>query len=186
MSSRLVQSSGLLFKLSLNAVQAFIIPSDFCYWSARDGIAGGFTLEHQPEDEDESTSDLVQTNGRAAWFEDLQDEAPRHNIADPDFLFDRNGIIELKHLSSDDLVKITRQIFKIETGGHDLLRGQEELEKFLKRIDRNGRPLYAYFLGKALATGKFESGWGREELLREVLTHDQKKRWISAFRKKNA
>ena len=39
------------------------------------------------------------------------------------------------------------------------------------------RPLYAYFVGIALAAGRFEASWDQTELLDFILTHYSERKW---------
>lgn len=133
---------------------------------------------------DEVRHKTVQSRNRAAWFDALDAVADRRDLADPAFMFasaDRQGVITLEALSPNHLVKIARDVFKARSRGQDLAASDGEIKSTLSRVDGEGRPLYPYFLGQAMADGNFQSGWTRDDLLNNVITRDQRKRWSAIY-----
>lgn len=124
---------------------------------------------------------FLHSRGRAAWFESLNDALPTSDLSDPDVLFEGHGVVELKRLSSSDLVRIVQDVFSAKAGTRQLRYGTSELAAILKRIDEAGRPLYAFFLGLVLPEGNYRGSWTREDLLKGVLENERLKRWQAAF-----
>jgi uncharacterized protein len=56
------------------------------------------------------------------------------------------------------------------------------IQKTLERIDKDGRPLYAYFLGQMIGQGADIKDWSKVDLLREVLGREREKWWAVAFK----
>jgi TPR repeat protein len=119
-------------------------------------------------------------DGRAEWFLRL---AERPDGNDPRLETSRfeDGVLELTRLSDADLVAIVRRI--AELGGALLTQSDDSIAEQLRHIDSDGRPLYPYFLGQALADGADPSaesgapGWRREDLLNATLERDRNTRW---------
>jgi len=57
----------------------------------------------------------------------------------------------------------------------------DRIEEYLERIDETGRPLFAYFLGEALAHGNDVTLWELGDLLDATLKRDIKYRWRHYF-----
>lgn len=117
----------------------------------------------------------------SAWFEDVNQAANKCDLADPRYLYERSGVIELKSLALDNLVQITRDTYSSKTEGRTLRELDKSLATALKRYDGEGRPLYAYFLGQAFAEGGHKDTWQSDDLLKFVLSREQKKRWSTKF-----
>ena len=115
------------------------------------------------------------SEGRADWFVKL---AERHDGNDTalDATRFEDGVLELKRLESCDLIAIVRRIAELEGAGTAL--PDPAIAERLQRIDSAGRPLYAYFLGQALAAGgPAGPGWSRDDLLDATLERDRGSRW---------
>ena len=88
-----------------------------------------------------------------------------------------DGVVELTNLEPDQLLSIVRQL----DGKRAIAASDDEIKDHLKRIDADGRPLYAYFLAQALIDGAFGSDWKMPELLTWVLQRDRERRWEDEF-----
>lgn len=102
------------------------------------------------------------SSGRAEWFLKL---AERHDGNDSDLMDTRfeSGVLELEPLDGASLVSIVRQVAPI--GETEFLLSDSAIKEQLAHIDKDGRPLYGYFLGQALASGT-RSGLDPEGLAR--------------------
>jgi len=127
-------------------------------------------------------------DGRAEWFLAL---AERPDGNDPRLETTRfeDGVLELERLADADLVAIVRRIAELNrtaSAGAEIALGDTAITDQLRHIDSAGRPLYAYFLGQALADGADPtnggsgSGWRREDLLNATLERDRNTRWRDA------
>ena len=91
-----------------------------------------------------------------------------------------DGVVELNELGEDDLVKIVKKVmdkeFSVEVKLSDTKIGED-----LQRIDKSGRPLYAYFLAQELAHGENTSGWSNHTLLNKTLARERTEWWSVAF-----
>ena len=117
----------------------------------------------------------AESEGRADWFVKL---AERHDGNDTalDATRFEDGVLELKRLEPSDLIAIVRRIEELEGAGTAL--PDPAIAERLQRIDSAGRPLYAYFLGQALAAGgPAGPGWSRDDLLDAALERDWGSRW---------
>jgi TPR repeat protein len=122
-------------------------------------------------------------DGRAEWFLKLAEPHGGEDQAVMDTRFE-TGVLELERLGSDDLVSIVRQVVgrvrgddTAQTPDAPPLPDDAALAEQLAHIDSAGRPLYAYFLGQALALGTRTTGWSRDDLLTETLARDSTSRW---------
>ncbi|WP_127599609.1 tetratricopeptide repeat protein [Nitratireductor alexandrii] len=144
------------------------------------GATGKPSVEFQPTE-----------GGKAQWFLNIC-EKPSPDDADispedaritgtcfKDELICPTGVIELAPLEPDELVSLTREI--AEERGHEISLSNHEIKTTLEHIDKSGRPLFAYLLAYSLADGRFDEGWGREDLLTHSLQREQNKRWKQAF-----
>jgi TPR repeat protein len=59
------------------------------------------------------------------------------------------------------------------------------IQKTLERIDKDGRPLYAYFLGQMIGQDADINNWSKVDILREVLGREREKWWAAAFKDRN-
>jgi len=117
----------------------------------------------------------AESEGRADWFVKL---AERHDGNDPalDATRFEDGVLELKRLEPPDLIAIVRRIAELE--GAATAFPDPTIAERLQHIDSAGRPLYAYFLGQALAAGgPAGPGWSRDDLLDATLERDRGSRW---------
>ena len=87
------------------------------------------------------------------------------------------GLLELRALTPDQLTGIVRDIAQKLTQTALPLPGDAAIRRTLEKIDKQGRPLYAYFLAAALAAGEDTAGWGRDKLLEAQLIRERTKRW---------
>ena len=139
-------------------------------------------LERQRWDHGEALSagstERLGLSGRAEWFVALTE---RHDGADAALSQTRfaEGVIELTKLGLPDLVSIVRRIAATESAA--VVLDDSRMEAELTRIDADGRPLYAYFLGETLARNPTRYGWTLEDLLDGVLHKDCAQRWRAAF-----
>jgi TPR repeat protein len=119
--------------------------------------------------------------GRAEWYLKLTE---RYDGNDPLLQATRykDGLLELEHLEQQDLVAIVCRIARLANSS-EIALSDDIIAKQLQHIDADGRPLYAYLLGQALADGADPSGgtsgpgWRRDDLLDNRLHRDQGSRW---------
>lgn len=114
-------------------------------------------------------------NGNAEWFLKLCNrpyDGGDEVLSRTKF---EDGVVELKALNSDDLVKIARSIAIYE--GSVTTIDDKFIKEHLARIDHSGRPLFAYFLGLAIGSGNFKQDWNFNDLLNSVLIRDRDSRW---------
>ncbi len=110
----------------------------------------------------------------AKWFSELKENFGRNTSIIEKCRFD-SGYLCLEGLSADDLVFIAREIAKKSDKEISRISDQEIKEK-LEKIDENGIPLYAYFLGKNLSEN-IEDNWSKYDLLDEALEREFVVRW---------
>lgn len=139
-------------------------------------------LERQRWDRSDKISALI-TEGRSQfghsdWFDALADKHECSTMGIEEHQFE-DAMIELTDLGADLLVEITREIAK--QGGAKLSLTDGQIKQELANIDKDGRPLYAYFLGQSLVDKPSETGWNRETLLQYVLKKGRGQRWEQAF-----
>ncbi|WP_299587680.1 tetratricopeptide repeat protein [uncultured Tateyamaria sp.] len=140
-------------------------------------------------------ADFRFSEGFASWFSGLEanisDRAksePRYRnlpaiiLRKPEHKFGGDSLIDLKALSKPDLRKLVNQVAAQQSEGNKLSLSDPEIDKALIRFDNSGRPLYAYFLGIALAHGRFEASWDRTDLLDSMLTIYRDRRWSKQFK----
>jgi TPR repeat protein len=135
-------------------------------------------LERQRWDRGGATVAEIGSEGRAAWFSRINDTNDGDDLAHAKFRFE-SGVLELQNLRPKYLASIVKQIARRE--GKVLTESSEFIQESLAKIDRQGRPLYAYFLARALMDGAFKAGWGSTELLHFALNRDHEKRWSQYF-----
>jgi hypothetical protein len=137
--------------------------------------------------------DFSLASGRASWFDALRTERDLYFLSRADqrnfrkidltakaFRFGERGVVELRALANEDLVKLVRRVVELETS-ETCFYSDAMIEHALCHFDSSGRPLYAYFLGLALSDGRFSSAWSRSDLLNYVLGSYAEKRWSVAF-----
>ncbi len=95
----------------------------------------------------------------------------------------KNGVVELNELDEDSLVEIVEQIAE-KTPSSKFNTPTSEIKETLQRIDKSGRPLYAYFLGQELGHGARAIGWSSRDLLKATLVRERKKWWAATFEEK--
>lgn len=91
------------------------------------------------------------------------------------------GVLELKGLASDKLIDIVK---KTVFNKRELILSSsetEEIKEQLHKIDKDGRPLYAYFLALQIVDGVRTYGWTRTDLLKNTLAREHEKWWAGAF-----
>ncbi|RNE94238.1 tetratricopeptide repeat protein [Marichromatium sp. AB32] len=114
---------------------------------------------------------------RAEWFIRL---AEHHDGSDAVLMESRfeRGVIELCKLDQAALVEIVRAVARQAAPAPEpMLPDAALIAEQLARIDGEGRPLYAYFLGQMLADGGKNTGWQRDDLLAATLNREQGARW---------
>lgn len=117
---------------------------------------------------------------KAQWFLKLCEEGDFEGESLKSSRFE-NGVEELEKLDGDKLVAIVKQLFS----GKELTISDVALKKTLKRIDKSGCPLYAYFFAQQLNDSQegFQS-WTKTDLLDYQLIRN-KRRWEQAFKNEN-
>lgn len=125
-------------------------------------------------------------SNRADWFiricaspvgqDAALDELRYHDGKDSPF----DALIELEALAPERLVEIVREIAADQKT--EIVESDEAIQRMLANLDSQGRPLYAYFLAKALAGGALDAAADAEALLDWVLQTDRARRWTAVFR----
>jgi len=122
---------------------------------------------------------------KAEWFLNLCQnndyDGSDHNFHQSRF---DNGVLELENLDEDKLVQIVTKISE-KIPDAKLTASEQIIKETLNRIDKSGRPLYAYFLGQELAHNTNTQNWSRDDLLKTTLTRERAKWWASAFKDEN-
>lgn len=92
------------------------------------------------------------------------------------------GVQELTMLDADMLVKIVQKVCEAESESNTVLSlAPSDIEEQLGSIDKDGRPLYAYFFGQQLASDPQKRIETRDDLLTNALGREYKKRWKAAY-----
>lgn len=143
--------------------------------------------QSQQSNGDKYTQFVPDHGGKAHWFLQLNDRSGGDDVHLANTMHGKNGgpdegVIELEQLSIKRLGDITRQVAK--ELGHKGPINDKDNEEFLGRIDKQGRPLYAYFLAHAINADGFQSTWTLEDLLKETLLREYHQRWKSSFKTK--
>ena len=140
---------------------------------------------------DSPTSPIPHSSrNRADWFAKVSKSDSGSN-SDLDNSRFGSGVIELTKLERENLIAIVRDYAEMLNEDDDekgnekahiaVLEDDDTIFQHLNRIDKSGRPLYAYFLADALARGSFREGWKHNELLNDVLHRDYDTRWGAHF-----
>lgn len=117
-------------------------------------------------------------SGRARWFTDvLSDSSPNGSLLSNGRF--RTGVVSLERLDSSNLIAIIKYVL-VQHGKHDLAPSDDQIQELLNRIDKGGRPLFAYLLALKLLDNEFAEEWTREDLLTAALEREQKMRWVVA------
>jgi hypothetical protein len=95
-----------------------------------------------------------------------------------------NGVEELIKLHKKNLIAIVERVAELEAG-KPLCLSASVIQKTLERIDKDGRPLYAYFLGQMIGQDADINNWSKVDILREVLGREREKWWAAAFKDRN-
>lgn len=121
---------------------------------------------------------------KADWFSKISEFVEEDTIilsaaSQPD-------LVELTALSLQELADLTVQWARtvrstMQTREPLTIPPSYEIEEHLHRIDATGRPLYAYFLGEALARQQNVSHWQQTDLLNETLNRNIRHRWRHYF-----
>ncbi len=116
---------------------------------------------------------------RAQWFLAI---TQRHDGNDKNIHECRfeSSVLNLQALDSGELASITQEFIK-QIPGSICGYSEKEIKAQLNRIDKQGRPLYAYLLAQEIAFGSNTSEWTREELLTATITREQRKWWRNVF-----
>ncbi|MEM1149523.1 MAG: tetratricopeptide repeat protein [Pseudomonadota bacterium] len=138
-------------------------------WNASVGMSSGRNKAGGAD-----TRRLFQPDTYAPWFAELCNTLDGDDLNDPRFRFE-DGVIELKELSSSNLVEIVRRT--ATSLGHQIKEDDAFIEKALQYIDQSGRPLFAYFLASCIADGSYQAGWSRTDLLTAIIRKDRRTRW---------
>ena len=154
-------------------------------------------LERQPWNVCDSVQAAMLTSSReplsisggpdaAQWFISVSGTVDGHSALLDELRFkdvgqSNDSSIELKALSEDELTTLVRtRVAAISQDGASPVIGVDIAET-LARIDKDGRPLYAYLLADALAAGEETADWEHTDLLRATLQRERKTRWAPAF-----
>ena len=134
----------------------------------------------KPSDELPTPVDLSET--RAAWFLDFTDRYDGNDVNIVKSRFPKDeGVLELGKLNEDKLVDIVKQVVEKTPNAVPLTITKNQIKEQLEHIDKEGRPLYAYFLARELAFGTNTQGWSHTELLNAVLWRERENWWAAAF-----
>ncbi|NDW06486.1 tetratricopeptide repeat protein [Jiella pacifica] len=121
----------------------------------------------------------------AAWFDELVTDAKSVDksvaLTKKPIIFGDDGIIELNSLDDTDLVAIAEDVVRRRSRDGETYYSSDFILSAIKRFDGAGRPLYAYFVGIALAGDNYNAAWEREDLLNYVLTAERERRWKRKF-----
>ena len=142
---------------------------------------GGLTTNASHDvhfDDDGDQLRLLPAVGSAAWFRKLKPERGDLDLREP-HLVHNNGLLKLSALSDASLVKVVRTVARSD--GMVLSHGDHAILHALKMADRHGRPLYAYFLARAMSVGTPVLDWGHDELLTWALDNELNARWCAEF-----
>ncbi|MBL4785240.1 MAG: SEL1-like repeat protein, partial [Cohaesibacteraceae bacterium] len=142
---------------------------------------GGLVQQTSNTDQENFANKFKHSNEYATWFNELNKASAFHELAKSEFLFEKTGILELRRLTPADLAHITRDVFKASNNGQALFKPDATIEINLQKIDKEGRPLYAFFLGNVLSNNNQDDVWTKGELLTFVLDKDQNQRWSTFF-----
>lgn len=130
-------------------------------------------------DQKQGNEFLPSERGRADWFIKLCGDMSPESQAITRTRF-ADGVIELERLNADELVSLVRDIAKHQ--GQNISLADDRIRDALERIDKDGRPLFAYLIAQQLADGPLDGGWTREDLLTAAIEREQKKRWAVAYK----
>lgn len=125
------------------------------------------------------------STGRADWYCQLTAYPTGHDAKlDYSRFDDEDGaskeVLRLTGLSPENLIQITHQAAK--KSGQKLLHSDDAIAKVLERVDPDGRPLFAFFVGRALVEGQVEATENSTELLNWILTDNRYRRWEPSFK----
>lgn len=111
------------------------------------------------EPKGEKSKDKLEIGGLAEWFIELADDDEDEDLLAYRFQ-ENHGLVFLQKLLPEDLVNIVRKV--ANHFGTELTLDSNHIATQLRRIDKEGRPLYAYFLGKILADDPNADNLNRE------------------------
>lgn len=138
-------------------------------------------LERQPWDLS-GRSGMFELQSRAHWYEKItwrQDgndpDLERHIYNDKDF----GTVLHLEALNANDLLEITKRV--CAEGSNPANLPEPDIRAMQEATNPEGRPLYAYFLGKALGESELKASGEATALLDWVLATDRQRRWSSHF-----
>ena len=133
---------------------------------------------------------VSQGQGNAEWYEKLAAEGftylneTRFDSGSGSGSDSILGVVELGQLSQTQLVTLCKQVAHTVNANANL--SNENIEAQLAHIDPSGRPLYAYFLGQALAQTPSARYHSKEHLLDQILEHEYRQRWLPAVQQLHA
>ncbi len=116
---------------------------------------------------------------RADWFSRVAGQHSGYHEGLATSLYTDDGeVLTLTALQPENLIEIvTKVAAQFPT---PLIYERSEIAKKLAQIDHQGRPLYAYFLGRALGARQAAAITSKDGLLDWVLEADRAKRWRAA------
>ena len=139
---------------------------------------GTFEKSSYKKANSENPAESFERGSRAEWFLHLSNSIDGSDLSIMESCYG-NGILELSHLNQDRLVEITQKVAKLEE--KEITLPNDTIIKQLEHIDDKGRPLYAYFLGQALADNPQANYKRKDQLLDDILKREYIKRWGKIF-----
>ncbi len=121
---------------------------------------------------------LLERDTNGSWWDTLQKSmgASKSQYAEP---------LALLPFTDDDRWQIIEEVHRKVTDEHrrigkplpDKLRDRVQTLEKLAELDPKNRPLFAFFVGMALAAGKTIRDWDVNQLLEHILDEHERKRW---------
>ena len=138
----------------------------------------GVLTDLRPRGSDADAFTFNQAEKTAIWYDRIRSRCQEAEILDecrfrPVDMDE--GIIELEYLDPEHLKNLTKSTIK--ANGGSVYQADHQIEAQLRKIDPQGRPLYAYLLGKILAVRPDEVVSSSEKLLSDVIENEWAKRW---------
>ncbi|MGH1417092.1 MAG: tetratricopeptide repeat protein [Pelagimonas sp.] len=123
-------------------------------------------------------------NDCADWYAKISEHRCGKNEAfdscryTPDEESNYSHCLELPALKQVHLIEIVERVANLVATPVE--RSKKQIGRRLQKIDCQGRPLFAFFLGKALREGEYRATRNANDLLNWVLWTDRRKRWKAA------
>ncbi len=169
----------------LSERQKFDIPVRLVLLERQRWDKGGLTYDHQPDNSDKTTLGLSSSDGEASWFLQMSEHhGLERELHKRRFKSDNvpKGVVELLKLPPDRLHEIVEELWiKAERTADTLPLTENKIKSELARIDKEGRPLYAFFFAQALIVGDYKEGTSLVGLLQNTLERERDTRWRKTF-----